>query len=105
MVTIQNSRCVYEIVIKPWNSYRNKIENPIITDHILKTKSGKNSILKKNNMSKPISMVLKTKSGKKFNFKKNNMSKPISMVIAKSWGGSIFSEYKKKKVTATLGFP
>jgi len=56
-------------------------------------------------MSKPISMVLKTKSGKIFNFKKNNMSKPISMVIAKSWGGSIFSEYKKKKVTATLGFP
>lgn len=81
MVTIQNSQCVYEILIKPWNSYRNKIESPIITDHILKTKSGKNIILKK-----------------------NNMSKPISMVIAKSWGGSIFSEYKKKKVTETLDF-
>jgi hypothetical protein len=73
---------VYEIVIKPWNPYRNKIKSPIITDHILKTKSRKKSI-KKN---------------------KNDISKPISMVMAKSWGGSIFSEYKKKKVTAMLGF-
>jgi hypothetical protein len=41
MVTLRNPQHGYEMVIKSWNSQRNKIESSITTIQILKEKGGK----------------------------------------------------------------
>jgi hypothetical protein len=76
MVFMQNPHYMYEIMIKSWNQKRNKTRILIIRNQVLKAKSEKKWILKKikkNNLSKPISMVMKyLEMGQNFSTLKKN---------------------------------